>query len=80
MMPLGVVLGLTPATLVGLFPAVGSYLFIPVGGLMIACIAFDRTGTTKIGKWILNHSFMRALLTSMAATLCVSYALAQFVI
>lgn len=80
MMPLGVVLGLTPATLVGLFPAVGSYLFIPVGGLMIACIAFDRTGTTKIGKWILNHSFMRALLTSMAATLCVSYALAQLVI
>lgn len=79
-MPLGVALGLAPASLVGVFPAVGGYFFIPVSGLMIACIAFDRTGTTKIGKWILNHSFMRAGLCSMCATVCVSYFLALVVI
>lgn len=77
MMPLGVALGMAPASLVGVFPAVGGYFLIPVSGLMVACIAFDRTGTTKIGKWILNHSFMRAGLVGTAVSVICSYFLAM---
>ena len=57
-MPLGVALGLNPMLLIALFPAVNGYFFIPNYPTIVAAINFDRTGTTKIGKYILNHSFM----------------------
>ena len=57
-MPLGLTLGLTPVTLLGLFPAVNGNYFFPATGNVVAAVAFDRTGTTKIGKYVLNHSFM----------------------
>lgn len=57
-MPLGVVLGLSPYMLIALFPAVNGYFFIPNYPTIVAAINFDRTGTTRIGKYILNHSFM----------------------
>jgi anaerobic C4-dicarboxylate transporter len=37
---------------------------------VLAAVAFDRTGTTRIGKYLLNHSFMRpGLVATVAATL-----------
>lgn len=57
-MPLGVALGLSPYMLIALFPAVNGYFFIPNYPTIVAAINFDRTGTTRIGKYILNHSFM----------------------
>ena len=56
--PLGIALGLNPMLLIALFPAVNGYFFIPNYPTIVAAINFDRTGTTKIGKYILNHSFM----------------------
>lgn len=56
--PLGLALGISPALLVALFPAVNGYFFIPNYPTVVAAINFDRTGTTRIGKYILNHSFM----------------------
>jgi len=58
LMPLGLSLGIAPAVLVGMFPAVNGYFFIPNYGTMIAAMQFDRSGTTRIGKYLLNHSFM----------------------
>jgi anaerobic C4-dicarboxylate transporter DcuA len=58
LMPLGLSLGIRPAALVGMFPAVNGYFFIPNYGTIIAAIQFDRSGTTRIGKYLLNHSFM----------------------
>ncbi|CAG9608457.1 anaerobic C4-dicarboxylate transporter family protein [Pseudoneobacillus rhizosphaerae] len=58
LMPLGVVLGINPALLIAMFPAVNGYFFIPNYPTVVAAINFDRTGTTRIGKYILNHSFM----------------------
>ncbi|MDE5627316.1 MAG: hypothetical protein K2I58_05090 [Candidatus Amulumruptor sp.] len=57
-MPLGVALGISPLTLIALFPAVNGYFFIPNYPTIVAAINFDRTGTTRIGKLVLNHSFM----------------------
>ena len=56
--PLGIALGISPMMMIALFPAVNGYFFIPNYPTIVAAINFDRTGTTKIGKWILNHSFM----------------------
>ena len=58
LMPLGVALGLPAASLVAMFPAVNGYFFVPNYGPIIAAIDFDSTGTTRIGKYVFNHSFM----------------------
>ena len=55
--PLGIALGITPLALVAMFPAVNGYFFIPNYPTEVAAINFDRTGTTKIGKYVINHSF-----------------------
>ncbi|CRK82247.1 anaerobic C4-dicarboxylate transporter family protein [Neobacillus massiliamazoniensis] len=58
LMPLGIALGISPALLIAMFPAVNGYFFIPNYPTVVAAINFDRTGTTGIGKYLLNHSFM----------------------
>jgi anaerobic C4-dicarboxylate transporter DcuA len=58
LMPLGLSLGLPPAYLVGIFPACNGHFFIPGYPTLLTAIQFDRTGTTHIGKYVLNHSFM----------------------
>ena len=58
MLPLGFALGLSPATLLGSVPASYAYFFFCFYPSDLATINFDRTGTTHIGKYILNHSFM----------------------
>ena len=63
--PLGVALAISPMMLIALFPAVNGYFFIPNYPTLVAALNFDSTGTTRIGKWVLNHSFM---LPGMVAT------------
>lgn len=58
LLPLGMVLGISPYMLIALFPAVNGYFFIPNYPTVVAAINFDTTGTTRIGKYVLNHSFM----------------------
>lgn len=78
-MPLGITLGIQPTNLVAMLTATSGYFFIPTGGLTIACVAFDRTGTTKIGNYILNHSFMRPGILTLCVSLAVSFALIHIV-
>jgi anaerobic C4-dicarboxylate transporter DcuA len=66
LMPLGLALGLSGKTLIAMFPAVNGYFFLPTYGTIVAAVAFDTTGTTRIGKYVLNHSFM---LPGMVATI-----------
>jgi anaerobic C4-dicarboxylate transporter DcuA len=58
LMPLGLSLGIGPLLLIGMFPAVNGYFLIPNYGTIIAAINFDRSGTTRIGKYVINHSFL----------------------
>lgn len=73
LMPLGISLGLPAASLIAMWPAVNGYFFLPTYGSLIAAVNFDRSGTTRIGKFILNHSFMQpgliATITSVAVGL-----------
>lgn len=76
-MPLGIALGLNPMLLIALFPAVNGYFFIPNYPTVVAAINFDRTGTTKIGKYILNHSFMMPGLVATIVGIVVGLLLIQ---
>ena len=72
-MPLSIALGILAATLIAMFPAVNGYFFLPTYGTIVAAIVFDQTGTTRIGKFVLSHSFMRPRL--MATILAVAIGL-----
>ncbi|WP_439239632.1 anaerobic C4-dicarboxylate transporter [Lonepinella sp. BR2919] len=67
--PLAISLGIPAPILIGVFVAVNGYFFIPNYGPIIASIDFDTTGTTRIGKYIFNHSFMIPGLLSMVFSL-----------
>lgn len=58
LMPLGVSLGIDPLVLVCMYPAVCGYFIIPSTGVLLGGVAFDETGTTKIGKYVINHSYI----------------------
>ena len=75
--PLGVALAISPMMLIALFPAVNGYFFIPNYPTLVAAINFDSTGTTRIGKWVLNHSFMLPGLISTAVAIAVGLLLIQ---
>ena len=68
LMAVGLQLGIAPPLLIAMFPAVNGYFFLPTYATIVAAIQFDSTGTTGIGRWVLNHSFMRpALVTTVVA-------------
>jgi len=58
LIPIGLAVGLKPYLLVAFYPAANSVFFFPTYGTLLAAVSFDQTGTTKIGKFLLNHSFM----------------------
>jgi len=70
LLPVGVAMGMPPQLLVGVYPAVNGNFFLPTYGTVLAAVSFDQTGTTRIGRYLLNHSFMRpGLVTTVCATL-----------
>ena len=78
LLPLGIALGISPYMLIALFPAVNGYFFIPNYPTVVAAINFDRTGTTRIGKYILNHSFMMPGLIATSVSILLGLFFIQF--
>ena len=79
LMPLGVALGIPPQFLIAMFPSVNGYFFVPTYGSLIAAINFDLSGTTKIGKYVLNHSFMVPGLVATSVAVITGLALARII-
>ncbi len=78
-MPLGIALGISPYLLIAMFPAVNGYFFIPNYPTVVAAINFDRTGTTRIGKYVLNHSFMMPGLIATITAVATGLLLVQLI-
>ena len=78
--PLGAALGITPTEMVGMFPAVCGIFIVPIYATTLAGIAFDRTGTTKIGKFVFNHSFQIPSLITCIISIVIGLALAKILI
>ena len=77
MLPLAYKLGIPGPVLLGVLPAVYGYFFIPNYPSDIATVNFDRSGTTVIGKYLLNHSFMMPGLISVFVSTIVAYTLSM---
>ncbi len=75
MLPLAYELGIAGPVLLGVLPSVYGYFFIPNYPSDIATVNFDRSGTTVIGKYLLNHSFMMPGLISVVVATIVGYLL-----
>ena len=73
MLPLAYSLGIAGPVLLGVLPSVYGYFFIPNYPSDIATVNFDRSGTTVIGKYLLNHSFMMPGLISVIVSTLVCY-------
>jgi anaerobic C4-dicarboxylate transporter DcuB len=80
MLPVGLGLGLPPALLIAIMPSSYGYFFIPNYPSDIATVNFDVTGTTKIGKWYFNHSFMAPGLVGVTTACLIGYGLASVII
>lgn len=78
--PVGIALNVPAPIIIGTFVAVNGYFFIPNYGPIIAAIDFDTTGTTKIGKYIFNHSFMLPGLLSLGFSLAFGLTLAKILL
>jgi anaerobic C4-dicarboxylate transporter DcuB len=77
MLPLAYSLGISGPVLLGVLPSVYGYFFIPNYPSDIATVNFDRSGTTVIGKYLLNHSFMMPGLISVITSTIVAYCLSM---
>ena len=75
MLPLAYSLGIEGWVLLGIMPSVYGYFFIPNYPSDIATVNFDRSGTTVIGKYLLNHSFMAPGLIHVITSTIAGYAL-----
>ena len=79
LMPVGIALGIPAAMLIAYHPAANGLFFLPTYGTLLAAVSFDQTGTTKLGKYLFDHSFMRpglvATITSVIVGMILSVAL-----
>ena len=79
LIPIGLSIFPAVAPVVAMWQALSGVLFLPANGTQLAAVAVDETGTTKIGKAVVNHSFMIPLLISTVVAVGVGLVIAQFV-
>lgn len=80
MMPLGIALGLPPSALIAIFPTVNSDFVLPGYPTLLAAINFDRTGSTKIGKFVINHSFMIPGIVTIGSAVAIGFLIGSFLL
>ena len=70
MIPIAIALNLPVSVIIAGWIACSSNYVIPASGQCVAALAFDTAGTTKIGKFVLNHSYMLpGLVTTVVSVL-----------
>ncbi|MBD3879655.1 MAG: anaerobic C4-dicarboxylate transporter [Quinella sp. 1Q5] len=78
--PMALSVGMNPVIIMSFISACYGYFFLPTYPSDLACIGFDRSGTTRIGKYILNHSFMIPGLIGVFSGCCVGFVMAHIVL
>lgn len=74
--PLALNIGVEPGVIVAFAAACYGYYILPTYPSDLATIQFDRSGTTKIGKFVINHSFIIPGLLGVFSSCCAGYVLA----
>jgi anaerobic C4-dicarboxylate transporter DcuA len=76
--PVGLAMGVPPTVLLVLFPAVNGYFFLPNYPTEVAAMGFDRTGTTRVGRYVVNHSFQLAGFITTFVSIGIGYLIITF--
>jgi anaerobic C4-dicarboxylate transporter DcuA/anaerobic C4-dicarboxylate transporter DcuB len=69
MIPLGLALGIGAGYMIAMWTAVAGVMFLPANGTQIAAAEADATGTTTLGKRVIDHSFQLPLQIAWVVTL-----------
>ncbi len=78
LLPVALALDIPTELILALYPAVNGLFFLPTYGTILAAVSFDPTGTTKIGKYLLNHSFMLPGLVTTTTAVAIALLLSNF--
>jgi anaerobic C4-dicarboxylate transporter DcuB len=76
MVPVGLAIGVPPGYIVAFAAASYGYYILPTYPSDLAAIQFDRSGTTHIGKYVVNHSFIVPGLIGVGTSCFAGYLLA----
>jgi len=79
LVPVGLALELPTRYLIAFYPAANSVFFLPTYGSVLAAVSFDRTGSTRIGKYLLNHSFMLPGLVTVISAIIIGLMLSTII-
>ena len=74
--PIALGIGVNPGIIAAFAPACYGYYILPTYPSDLAAIQFDRTGTTHIGKFVINHSFIIPGLIGVFTSCVIGYILA----
>jgi anaerobic C4-dicarboxylate transporter DcuB len=77
MVPVGLAIGVPPGYIVAFSAAAYGYYILPTYPSDLAAIQFDRSGTTHIGKYVINHSFILPGLIGVSTACAAGYMLAS---
>ena len=77
MVPVGLAIGVPPGYIVAFAAASYGYYILPTYPSDLAAIQFDRSGTTRIGKYVINHSFILPGLIGVSTSCLVGFLLAD---
>jgi anaerobic C4-dicarboxylate transporter DcuA len=78
--PVAAAIGLPASVFLGVYPAVNGTFFLPTYGTVLAAVSLDQTGTTRIGRFVVNHSFMLPGVVSTLVSTAVALALSSTLI
>jgi anaerobic C4-dicarboxylate transporter DcuA len=71
---------MSASQLVSFYPAASGNFFLPTYGTLLAAVSFDQTGTTTIGRYLLNHSFMVPGLVTMVSSIAIALLLSAILL
>jgi anaerobic C4-dicarboxylate transporter DcuB len=74
--PVALAIGVDPAYIVASAPACYGYYILPTYPSDLAAIQFDRSGTTHIGRYVINHSFILVGLIGVGVSSVIGWVLA----
>lgn len=80
LMPIAFTLGLSPISIIGSFAAVSALFVLPTYPTLLAAVEMDDTGTTRIGKYIFNHSFLLPGVVTIALAVALAFGLGAIIL
>ncbi|WP_298754601.1 anaerobic C4-dicarboxylate transporter [uncultured Psychroserpens sp.] len=80
LMPAALALGVSPLAAIASFAAVSALFVLPTYPTLLAAVEMDDTGTTKIGKYVFNHSFIIPGIVTITASVIFGFILGGLIL